>query len=330
MRVQVASATASTYTSLRSLNRVRKGDSTVMSRVKSRSLRVPTAAGSIAVALLSFGVAACGGTGDRRPPENLVTADAGLSVDPCNPSATLEMQLIGCSPEILATHSDTHCPDFERGAVTNGKTDPDPLPLTSAATYSSIDSCKNAPPGTDCISPNGIMDFYPMVDNQGNRSHCGGGTNAYHMVARGQLRWGPQAYIQYDNDPYPAAQGIDVSEWDGLAFWVRKGSEPSGNAVFVSLFDRVTNGLAPNSQGKFCDTSATAPDPVKCDQFGFSVSYGNDWEYKVLAFEDLKQRGFGVHEDTLDLQHIIMLKFGFEVGDYWDVWIDDIALWRKK
>jgi hypothetical protein len=176
------------------------------------------------------------------------------------------------------------------------------------------------------------------------------------MVARGQLRWGPQAFIQYDSDPYPPEPtivvdakawdtfqwGLDISDWDGLAFWIKAGSAPldtstptnatlvTGNSTFVSVIDPFTNGKPEAPGGVRCNTSATSPDPEKCDEFGFPVAYSDEWEYKVLPFSKLRQRGFGVHEDHLDLKHIIQLKFNFEVGDYWDVWIDDISLWRKK
>ncbi len=336
-----------------------------MSRQKSRYSKASTATGSMAIALASLTVSACGGTGDRHPPENLVTSDAGLSVNPCDPAATLEMELIGCSPEFIATGA--KCPDFEGHAPLTGKTDPDPLPVDKPPPGNagwSISTCKDAPAGTDCISPNGIMNFYPMEDNVGGKAHCGmapgASTNssAYHMVARGQLRWGPQAYIQYDDGTtYPkgpvaqvtdlskwatTAWGLDVSDWDGIAFWIRAGDQPlnsatptnatlvTGNSVFVSFITPGTNAKANAPGGVRCNTAADAPDPEKCDDFGFPVAYSDKWEYKVLPFSDLRQRGFGVHEDKPDLNHLIQLKFGFEVGDYWNVWIDDISLWRKK
>ena len=339
MRVQVASATASTYTSLRSLNRVRKGDSTVMSRVKSRSLRVPTAAGSIAVALCAAWLPACGGTGERRIAENLSSNDAGVLVDPCNPAATIATESIGCAPYT------TKCSDFENGALEQGILQYDPLtPSTNPVGYWTIPQCQAAPDGTDCLAPNPSLGMSATAIPQ-NEGHCGPpSAYAFHMVARGQLRWGPQALIQYNQGVYVTSTGasLDVSDWDGLAFWIKKGPKPSGSSisedlwktmsqsVFVAVIDPKTNGLVKDANGiPTCNAAAIGPDQGKCDQFGFAVSFTEEWEYKVLPFAELKQRGYGVHESSVDFQNIVQLKFGFDIGD-WDVWLDDISLWRKK
>jgi len=178
-----------------------------------------------------------------------------------------------------------------------------------------------------------------------NEGHCGPpSAYAFHMVARGQLRWGPQALIQYNQGVYVTSTGasLDVSDWDGLAFWIKKGPKPSGSSisedlwktmsqsVFVAVIDPKTNGLVKDANGiPTCNAAAIGPDQGKCDQFGFAVSFTEEWEYKVLPFAELKQRGYGVHESSVDFQNIVQLKFGFDIGD-WDVWLDDISLWRKK
>jgi len=290
----------------------------------------PTAKGSIAVAVTALAISSCGGKGERQGAVNLARDDAGLTVDPCNLSETVETQLIGCgsNPDVTLSTQGIRCPDFEHGPPTAGKTDHDPLELTTPPTdpgYWTADTCKSAPAGTVCVSPNSSMDPTLIPSGEG---HCGTGTHAYHMVARGQLRWGPQAYIQYDSSPFPTAPaGINISDWDGMAFWIKKGPEPTGESVFISIVDAVTNG-ATDANGVNCITAAQAPDPVKCDQFGFSISFTDEWEYRVLPFSDLHQRGFGVHEPGVDLEHVIMLKFGFDIGD-WNVWIDDISLYRR-
>ena len=298
--------------------------------------------GNIVVALTSVMVLGCGGKGERLKPNPVVATDGGEAIDPCNLSATLITELIGCpgDPDKLAVASTRiYCPNWEHGSPSDGHTDCDPVPLTTNLPNVNVfgetaDGCKNAPAGTACIFPyvdpannlsGGDMSASLIPEGEG---HCGTGTHAYHMVARGEFRWGPSAYIQYEYTPFPNA-GIDISEWEGLSFWIKKGPEPTGETAFVSLFDKPTNGELEDSKGILCQTAPLAPDPVKCDQFGFSIKFDSDWQYMLLPFSELRQRGFGVHEDSVDLQHIIQLKFGFDIGD-WDVWIDDVSLYQHK
>ncbi len=54
----------------------------------------------------------------------------------------------------------------------------------------------------------------------------------------------------------------------------------------------------------------------------------------MIPFDDMKQRGYGVHEDELDKTQILNLYFSMDIGDgangNWNVWIDDVILYRHK
>ena len=69
------------------------------------------AVSSVALALASSGAIGCGGTGERQKPDTLVTTDAGLTVDPCNLTDTLDIHQFGCTPGAITTRR--RCADFE-------------------------------------------------------------------------------------------------------------------------------------------------------------------------------------------------------------------------
>jgi hypothetical protein len=294
-----------------------------MSFVRCSFLKRHTAVCSAILVVATFGFLGCGGTGERLKPgtdlDTDASSNAGVLLNSCELAASLETHIIGC-PDVKGAY--TRCMDFEDvGAPANAKTDYDPIPLTNPAPA----DCKNSPPSTVCIDPLGDMNSSPIPVGEG---HCGTSTRAFHFVAKGEFRWGPSAYVQYEYPPYPTT-GIDVTAWDGLAFWAKLGSQPTGESMFVSIMDKPTNGEAIDANGVMCLTAPLAPDPVKCDSFGFSIGIESAWKYVVLPFSDLRQRGFGIHADSVDLTHVVQLKFSLDIGD-WDVWIDDVALYRHR
>ena len=148
---------------------------------------------------------------------------------------------------------------------------------------------------------------------------------------------------------------MDVSDWEGVAFWIKKGSdhpelEPTGYTLFFSLRDANTA-----SDSVLCNDNATV-DAQKCDAFGAAVNYLTDltdsqdkcdasgtrvkpldgnlplfycWRYVMIPFSEMKQRGYGVPEPALDKTAIRQVTFGLDIGN-WNLWVDDVFVYRHK
>ncbi len=279
------------------------------------------AVSSVALALASSGAIGCGGTGARQKPETVVSTDAGLTVDPCNLTDTLDIHQFGCTPSFT-----TRCADFEGYPEGTGN-----LPTDW---FEYVDQMALHP------------EFLPPSDTYSRMTaddkHCGPGSFAYHMVAEGQDIWGPQVGQKFRSPIEGTMPSVNLDnfageEWEGMGFWIKKGDdhpelEPTGTSLFVSLRD-------PNTISSGSDTAppcndASNFDKLKCDPFGAGISFDTDWRYVMIPFDDMKQRGYGVHEDALDRTKIEYLYFSMDIGDgangNWNVWIDDVVLYKQK
>lgn len=301
-----------------------------MAQLRSNFLARPTTVGIAVLALAGLGTLDCGGTGERVKPDTTATADAGLTVDPCNLSATLVTQPFGCTPG-----QGVFCADFEGFGTANG--------AMPTGWFRYIDKIAFNPsfidPNTGKVvvgDPNANDTYERMTDAD---RHCGNSNIAYHMLAENQDVWGPQFGLKFTGASDGPLPRVNVSKWDGIGFWIKKGNDhaelnPTGTSLFVSLSDPNTTS---NTTGKDTDppcNDSSNFDNKKCDAYGAGVSFDAAWRYIMIPFDDMKQRGYGVYEAELNRSAITQVKFGMDIGDAangnWNVWIDDIVQYRHK
>jgi hypothetical protein len=283
-----------------------------------------------------MGAAGCGGKGEKLTPNVTSIEDAGVKVDPCNLTATLDIASFGCTPGSTAK-----CADFEGYPAGSGA-----LPtgwfryvdkISDAAAIIPDASFDPKPAFLDPVT--GLpttSDTYARMNVGDER--CGVRTVAYHLLTQNQAIWGPQIGIKFTgaSDGPLSPVNLDTfagKQWDGIGFWIRKGTdhpelEPTGTTAFVGLSDPHTM-----SNSIYCNDASNI-DSEKCDPYGAGVSFDTKWRYVMLQFDDLRQRGYGVHEDKLDRTKIMQVKFSMDIGDgangNWNMWIDDIVLYKYK
>ncbi len=143
---------------------------------------------------------------------------------------------------------------------------------------------------------------------------CDVSDKAYHLTAQGLTDWGAVFGLNF------VAGSVDASAWDGLSFWARRGpsSKPS---LFFSISEPQTD-----PSGGTC-VSETDDLTEKCDQFGVGIGLDEQWRFYRVPFGAMKQRGFGVAAPEPNVSAIIGFSWAMDIGD-WDVWIDDVALYR--
>jgi hypothetical protein len=279
----------------------------------------------MALALAISGAFGCGGTGERLTADTNGVTDAGLQVDPCNLTDTLEIHQFGCTPSYTQ-----RCADFEGYPAGTGN-----LPTDWFEYIDQISPTAQFLPPSDTYTR-------MTVDDPDRIPHCGQGTIAYHMVSKGQNVWGPQVGQRFRAPAEGSMPPVDLDDfagktWEGMGFWIRKGTdykelEPTGTSMFVSLRDPNTISSGNDSTPPCNDASNF--DNMKCDAFGVGISFDTDWRYVMIPFDDLKQRGYGVHEDALDRTQIEFLYFSMDIGDAangnWNVWLDDVVMYRHK
>lgn len=181
----------------------------------------------------------------------------------------------------------------------------------------------------------------------------------------GALGWGAGLSITFfANANGYSTNGFDATAWDGLSFWVRQGTGPSLSVFYAVVHDPFTDrtlglpaalqppGPTPFCQNfinTFCDSSnvvyasppgggpckPTVPDYCKCDGYWNGVGMTGEWHFIMLPFADMNQKGYGVPSPLghLDTAHITSLNLSFSsqaaLGGSWDLWIDDVAFYRK-
>jgi len=129
--------------------------------------------------------------------------------------------------------------------------------------------------------------------------------------------------------------GFDVRDWEGLSLWVKRNPDARGRSFYVALNDPQTDGSSwkkffPDepTENLVCDDRSLV-ESEKCDRFGLGVALEEQWRLVKIPFDAMKQRGFGVPVEELDLEHITGINISFEAGD-WDFYIDDAAFYRVE
>jgi len=143
---------------------------------------------------------------------------------------------------------------------------------------------------------------------------CGVSQRAFRMTGAGLTEWGMVFGFNFRDGAH------DLTEWDGVSFWARRGAV-SGRSMFFSVFDPYTE-----DKGGHCDSSSEVL-TEKCDAYGTGVGLDEEWRFFAIPFDKLRQRGFGVPTEELLVSEILGFNWAADRGD-WDVWVDDIALYR--
>jgi hypothetical protein len=144
----------------------------------------------------------------------------------------------------------------------------------------------------------------------------------------GRLGWGAGLDLTF-------APPLDASDWDGIAFWVKKGSAGTKESVIFSVVDPYTSGAPLPDASEPCFSGDPNPqilDSEKCDAFGTAVTLSDEWSLVPALFSAMQQKGFGRVSQLgrVDSSQINRLQFLIMAGAEWDFWIDDIALYRVR
>lgn len=129
---------------------------------------------------------------------------------------------------------------------------------------------------------------------------------------------------------FPFAPVIDARAWDGVAFWARvRSGTRTELRVAVSHPDTDPTFVDPNTGEPRCAESTTIDEYSEgCDPFGAFVNLTLDWQLFLVPFDEMRQRGFGHTASALDLGSLRRVAFEYGQGS-WDVWIDDVSLYRE-
>jgi hypothetical protein len=106
--------------------------------------------------------------------------------------------------------------------------------------------------------------------------------------------------------------------------WARKG--PGSHTNVRLRFSDVRTDEAACTCNPFTNQNDTSDG---CDKFGAYISLGHDFQAFLVPFREMQQGGWGLSSPSLDTSEL--MSFGIEFGrGAWDMWIDDIALYRSK
>jgi hypothetical protein len=302
---------------------------------------------------LALALVGCSGSDEGRPSDE--PRRESEEVDPCRAADGLELFPIAeFEPTQSANGTSCAIPNcsfyfnLDIGLSPANPAKPDlanPMPLPGS------DKEPVCPPGamTDAAAPfdkpTGSVIVTPLPE-----ARCGSSESGFHFWGKdlavcirpetGRPGWGAGFDV---NINYTMGEQYDASEWEGVTFWVRTGSGPTGPAVNLSISDRFSSGdgsVTDPATGEMvrCDTSDPSmapvdappvPDTEKCDGFGTSITLTDKWTFVRVPFATLRQKGFGMPSPFGSLQPDTLkrLQFLMSNGD-WDFWIDDIAFYR--
>jgi hypothetical protein len=260
-------------------------------------------------ALLAAAVCGCGG-------EKIVDTSQGEAplYDPCEDSASLEKAVVD---------------DFES------------MPVVSF--FASSDGTS-----TDVTPPSGSTTTTPLEASKCASDATPG--SGFHVVARGLQAYGYTfGFNTFTMLPGGGGQSyFDISNWDGLSMWVRKGKEAAASSFFASVADRYTSPMGGSLftpaeaeellGGAYCGDNASdvnndgTPDPLRsqCDRFGVGIGIATEWRFFRVPFSRMRQRAYG-RPSALSVPDSKIIGLNFEIrGDNLDFWIDDVAFYRER
>jgi len=281
--------------------------------------------------LVTFSLAACGGTDEGRPSGEPSFAEP---VEPCEAALTNEfLPIVDFDPSNGAMPAYTQA----QGCTS----------VTCSFNFN-YDSA-NTPPGAGAACPDVEASSIPernassLMGNPAG-ARCDASEYATRITAtnlavcinaQGRQGWGGSLSLTFadtaNKPPY------DASAWDGVSFWTKKAGPATRSALIFSAADPYTAGYR-NIEDPFggeprsCDASGstTVADSEKCDGFGVSITVSDDWTFHAVPFDAMRQKGFGMPSPVGRLMNdeLVRLQFLISAGD-WDIWLDDIAFFRE-
>jgi hypothetical protein len=125
--------------------------------------------------------------------------------------------------------------------------------------------------------------------------------------------------------PQHGCHGVnDFSDWDGVVVWARVGPGSSTN-LRVRVSDERTDEKACICSG-YTNQNDTSNG---CDKFGKFFIADAAFRAYLLPFSEMQQGGWGLKSPGLDLSNLFEIVVEYGRGA-WDVWIDDIAFYRRR
>ena len=71
---------------------------------------------------------------------------------------------------------------------------------------------------------------------------------------------------------------------------------------------------------------------MQCDPFSKGISLSTTWQFYLIPFDEMQQKGFGLAESAPDLEHLLGVKFSLSKGQIgsanYDVWLNDISFYK--
>jgi hypothetical protein len=242
--------------------------------------------------LIGRGLPACGGSTDANDAVQAAALPPGADTPAAYSCATVATQDLGLE-------------DFESGAAARFYAFDDGT--ASALLEPDVRSADVSPSGQGASA---LATLLPS-------SRCGSRWGA-HLRVSGMQVWGGGFGM-----PMTHAAQLFAAHATGVAFWARKGSAGK-SPLWISLPDRATSS-APEGD---CIADATYGNKGGCgDAFGAFVNLETSWQRFTIPFSELRQEGWGQFQAAANPEDLVSLNFNYRPGNY-DIWIDDIALYR--
>jgi hypothetical protein len=131
--------------------------------------------------------------------------------------------------------------------------------------------------------------------------------------------------------------GTDVSLWDGIVLWARK-APGSASSVRLQLGDVHTddsnqacecNNVEKNGAGLLISATSQNDSSSGCDKFGSFATLDGTFRPYLFPFDKMQQGGWGKPSPGVAADQLFSVTVSYGRGG-WDLWIDDISLYRRK
>lgn len=309
----------------------------------------------LVVVASALALVACGGEEGKRPePEPLCRPLLPLSDQPdpgsgpvdCNALDGLELYLIDSfEPGVARTGWYIN---NDRSALSDPLPDTDPVPATAipggrcvgavpTAAAATVCDRPDVPRG-QCTEPYRAESQFALHIRTGNLTRDGGvfGRNLSKTCSPVNetpictLRPGPPEIgaCSTGMGPSPPRHGCraaeDTSDWDGIVLWGRKGPG-SQSTVRVRVSDAETD-----EAGCICNPYTNQNDTSDgCDKFGKHVTLDGNFRAYLVPFDEMQQGGWGRPASGIDRSNLFSVAIEYGRGA-WDLWIDEIAFYRRR
>jgi hypothetical protein len=176
----------------------------------------------------------------------------------------------------------------------------------------------------DFTSALGIAGSWRAVDDLGDppQPPAAGGPSVIETISpprgdstRGAHLHQPGTHLALTlHDTTTPADLVDLSAYEGLAFWAR--SDGPDRTLFVALADP---GVDPTHRF-WSDAAAGSPWPAR------RLTLSDRWERQVLLFEDVTTAFLDSHSRPVDIAAVSGIHFVPPQGATVDFWVDDLVL----